>query len=97
MTFARDSSFSIDFEEFLTLMRLGNDSDSEEDDMIAAFREFDLNGDCFIDKEELKKVMSNLGEDLTEADLKKMMSNADGDGDGQVDYAEFVKMMRAED
>ena len=38
-----DQNGIIDFDEFLILMQLGQDLESE-DDMISAFKEFDLNG-----------------------------------------------------
>jgi len=38
-------------------------------------------------------VMTNLGEKLTDDEVDKMIKEADTDGDGQVDYGEFVKMM----
>lgn len=37
--------------------------------------------------------MANLGEKLTDAEINEMISEADENGDGQVDYDEFVKMM----
>lgn len=38
-------------------------------------------------------MMINLGEKLTDEELDQMIREADLDGDGQVDYDEFVKMM----
>ena len=55
---------------------------------------FDKNGDGKISKEELKVVMTNLGEKLTDAEIEEMIHEADDDGDGSVDYEEFVKMMQ---
>ena len=37
--------------------------------------------------------MLNLGEKLTEEEVEEMIREADVDGDGQVNYTEFVKMM----
>ena len=37
--------------------------------------------------------MHSLGEKLTDAEIEEMMREADDDGDGEVDYNEFVKMM----
>jgi Ca2+-binding EF-hand superfamily protein len=39
--------------------------------------------------------MMNLGEKLTEEEVEEMIREADIDGDGQVNYEEFVKMMLA--
>lgn len=37
--------------------------------------------------------MHNLGEKLTDEEIAEMIREADADGDGEVDYNEFVKMM----
>jgi calmodulin len=39
--------------------------------------------------------MTNLGEKLSEEEVDEMVREADVDGDGQVNYDEFVKMMLA--
>ena len=38
-------------------------------------------------------VMTNLGEKLTEQEVDEMIAEADIDGDGEINYEEFVKMM----
>ena len=37
--------------------------------------------------------MINLGEKLTDEEVDQMIKEADLDGDGQVNFEEFVKMM----
>ena len=54
---------------------------------------FDTDGSGKISSGELKKVMLNLGEQLTDEEIDEMIREADADGDGEVDYDEFVKMM----
>ena len=60
--------------------------DSELEEMREAFICFDKNGDGFISAAELRHVMLNLGEKLTDKDIDEMIRDADTDGDGQVSY-----------
>lgn len=90
-----DGNGTIDFQEFLDLMaRKMKDSDSEEE-LKEAFKVFDKDGNGFISAAELRHVMTNLGEKLTDEEVDEMIKEADTDGDGQVNYDEFVKMMLA--
>lgn len=52
-----------------------------------AFRVFDRNGDGFISAPELRLVMTNLGEKLTDEEVEDMIREADLDGDGVVSYS----------
>lgn len=77
---------TIDFPEFLTMMaRKMKDTDSEEE-IKEAFRVFDKDGNGFISAAELRHVMTNLGEKLTDEEVDEMIREADIDGDGQVNY-----------
>lgn len=51
-----------------------------------AFKVFDLDGNGYISAAELRHVMANLGEKLSDADIDEMIKAADNDGDGQVDF-----------
>ena len=57
------------------------------------FRVFDKDGNGYISAAELRHVMTNLGEKLTDEEVDEMIREADIDGDGQVNYEEFVAMM----
>jgi calmodulin len=90
-----DGDGTIDFSEFLDLMaRKMKDADSDEE-LKEAFKVFDKDQNGFISAAELRHVMINLGEKLTDEEVNEMIREADVDGDGQVNYEEFVKMMMA--
>jgi calmodulin len=74
------------------MARKMKDTDSEEE-IKEAFKVFDKDGNGFISAAELRHVMTNLGEKLTEEEVDEMIREADVDGDGQINYEEFVKMM----
>jgi calmodulin len=63
-----------------------------EDEIRQAFKVFDKDGNGYITSEELAQVMSNLGEKLSAGELREMMREADTNGDGRIDYQEFVKV-----
>ncbi|EAW57428.1 CALM1 isoform 4 [Pan troglodytes] len=81
-------------------------ADQLTEEQIAEFKEafslFDKDGDGTITTKELGTVMRSLGQNPTEAELQDMINEvdemireADIDGDGQVNYEEFVQMMTA--
>lgn len=49
-------------------------------------RVFDKNNDGLISSTELRHVMTNLGERLSDAEVDDMIKEADSDGDGMVNY-----------
>ncbi|KAH3745395.1 calmodulin D [Pelomyxa schiedti] len=83
----------IDFTEFLTMMSKKMKDEDSEDEIREAFKVFDKDNNGFISAAELRHVMTNLGEKLSEAECDEMIKEADVDGDGQINYEEFVKMM----
>jgi len=57
-----------------------------EEEIRAAFRVFDLDGDGLIDSSELRLTMGNLGEALSDSDVEAMIQAVDRNDDGKIDY-----------
>jgi len=63
------------------------------DDVRAAFRVFDNNGDGVISKNELKNAMISFGQTFSPAEADEMFTEADLNADGKIDWEEFLQMM----
>merc|ERR1712178_50425 len=57
------------------------------------FQDFDAEGEGEIGTDDLGAVMSQLGMECTEAELKLMIDDVDADGSGTIDFPEFLLMM----
>uniref|UniRef100_A0A131YQG7 Calmodulin n=1 Tax=Rhipicephalus appendiculatus TaxID=34631 RepID=A0A131YQG7_RHIAP len=88
-----DGNGTVDFPEFLALMTKKGRTADTEDEIREAFRVFDRDGNGFITSAELRHVMTTLGEKLTNEEVDAMIREADTDGDGQINYEEFVALI----
>ncbi|CAK0813194.1 unnamed protein product [Prorocentrum cordatum] len=90
-----DGSGKIDYTEFLAAT-LDKKLYLQEQQCWSAFRVFDRNGDGRISLQELKDVLQN-GE-VTNAfggqDMESLLQEVDTSGDGEIDFDEFMAMMR---
>ncbi|KAL3874509.1 hypothetical protein ACJMK2_037518 [Sinanodonta woodiana] len=87
-----NSSGTIDFDEFVKMMAHYPSKMNLETEMLDTFKVFDKDGNGLISAAELRHVMINLGEKLTDEEVDDMIKAADINGDGMVDYHEFLRM-----
>ncbi|CAE8643016.1 unnamed protein product [Polarella glacialis] len=89
-----DGSGFIDYTEFLAAT-LDKKQYMAEDACWQAFKVFDRDGNGKISREELAQV---LADDTVKAsfakDMEAMMKEVDINGDGEIDFDEFMTMMR---
>ncbi|XP_054733097.1 calcium-binding protein E63-1 isoform X1 [Anastrepha obliqua] len=69
------------------------ENDDVTEDLIAAFRVFDRDGNGFITRDELQTAMEMIGEPLSEVQLTQLLAIADLDQDGRINYEEFTRLL----
>lgn len=92
-----DGDGNVSFEEFVEIVsNIGantaapTDQDQEEQELRDAFRVFDKHNRGYITASDLRAVLQCLGEDLSEEEIEDMIKEVDVDGDGRIDFYEFV-------
>lgn len=90
----QDGNGTIEFSEFLDMMAKQMKTTDHSKELHEAFKVFDRNNDGVISPDELQYVMTNLGMKLSEEEIDDMIKEADLDGDGYVNYDEFVTILK---
>lgn len=91
-----DGSGVIDYTEFLAAT-LDRKLYLQEDVCWAAFRVFDRDGDGVISKEEIADVLGDGDvKSVAMRDIADLMKDVDANGDGEIDFQEFMQMMRGD-
>jgi len=90
-----DHSGSIDYTEFLAAT-LDRSLATQEAACWSAFRVFDKNDDQKISKEELRAVLQSrdVQHHIGKGSIEQIMAEVDTNGDGEIDFDEFMAMMR---
>lgn len=68
-------------------------SEKKVKELKEAFVLFDKDGDGHIDRAELGTVMRSLGHNPSDSELQDMIHEVDTDGNGKIDFEEFLTMM----
>ncbi|OWF37200.1 calmodulin-A-like [Mizuhopecten yessoensis] len=84
---------SLEFPEFVKLMETKRKTSNELDELTCAFKTFDRDGNGYLDPAELSVALRCLGEQLSEEEVKELIKAADQDGDGLIDFNEFITLM----
>merc|ERR1712110_295278 len=71
----------------------GGLTEEQIEEIREAFNLFDADSSGAIDIRELKAAMRALGFEVKKEELKKMIADIDNDGNGDIEFGEFLEMM----
>ena len=83
----------IDYTEFIAAC-LQSYNYLQESHLRSAFAYFDQDNSGQISAEELRLCLQSDDFTLTEEQIQQLLEGVDTDGDGQIDYVEFINMMK---
>lgn len=92
-----DGSGTISFDEFLTLFNQQKKSDKVNEELAEAFSVFDRDGNGYISSTELKFALRTICPDVSEEEANEIILAGDSDGDGLINYEEFVRLISPQD
>lgn len=85
---------TIELEHLSLLLNKPVDAHDQNRELRNAFCMFDQDEDGFITAEELSFMLSELGEKFSIKEAQELIEKVDNDGDGKVNYFEFVELMK---
>eukprot|EP00954_Amorphochlora_amoebiformis_P027848 1388324-Amorphochlora_amoeboformis.AAC.1 len=90
----KDGNSEITLEEFTKMMSGKMGSRDTREEILKVFQLFDVDNSGFITLKNLRRICTELGEQLSEQDLAEMIDEADRDQDGQISPDEFYRVMK---
>lgn len=90
----KEPSDSLNFEEFVKVMSSKMHPLNPRDEAQRVFELFDGDGIGKISFKSLKRVTQDIGEEFTDKELHEMIQEADSNGDGNITFEEFFKVMK---
>ena len=87
----------LDFEEFVTLMEINFQeiNETEEDEVLRAFKSFDKDNDGKITNYEFRYILTRIGNNrLTEDEVDELFKECDLTNDGTLVYQDFINFWK---
>ncbi|CAK9156157.1 unnamed protein product [Ilex paraguariensis] len=88
-----DKDGFINLQEFASFLKTSQNDDVWMKELRDAFELYDQDKDGVITAAELHQILTRLGEICSVQDCARMIKSVDSDGDGNVNFEEFQKMM----
>merc|ERR1712216_606380 len=91
----KDGDATVDFAEFCKMMAEKMNQKDGKEELMKGFKIFYDDNTGKISFKNFQRVAKELGENLSDQELKEIIAEADTDGDGEISEAEFLEVMKA--
>ena len=88
-----DGSGTIDFQEFLSLITKKMKDPAVESELMEAFKTFDKDGNGMMASSEFRKIIKDLSNKLTDADIDDMIEEIDPSKPSQLKFDDMIRIM----
>ena len=88
-----DGSGTIDFQEFLSLITKKMKDPAVESELMEAFKTFDKDGNGMMASSEFRKIIKDLTNKLTDADIDDMIEEIDPNKPSQLKFDDMIRIM----
>lgn len=75
------------------IKKMENENMFTEEELLKAFKLYDENGDGSISYDELKSIISLIGENMTESELNEFIREGDSNLSGDLNYKEIINLI----
>ena len=83
----------ISFEKFIVIFQKKLESQDSEEDIINEFRKLDKDNNGTISENDLRNLMSNYDNPLSDEEIEEIIKEANVDSNGNIDYINFTKIL----
>ena len=90
-----DNNGYCEYDEFLLLMSKKINEGQMDEEMMEAFKTFDEAGKGYINLNDLKRVLKQYNENLSDEEVTILFHETDADKDNKINFKDFILMMMA--
>jgi calmodulin len=83
----------VSFEQFLECFAGWVNTRLSSQDIVEAFQVFDTDNTGYIHADELKRLLTTLGERMSQEEADELLGDADVDNEGRINYREFAERL----
>ena len=88
-----ENETDVSMKDFISLINTRMKKVESEEELVEMFKIFDKKGTCKVSSGDIRAVLDDIDEPISQQELEELMLNWDKNKDGFLDFSEFKEMM----